>query len=42
MQLARQLIKDGKLDEAFKLGEELKGMNAKRCGPPTVRTHRSL
>ncbi|HOZ68172.1 MAG TPA: carboxypeptidase-like regulatory domain-containing protein [Chitinophagaceae bacterium] len=33
MQQARQFIKDGKLDEAFKLGEELKGMNAKEAVP---------
>ncbi len=33
MQQARQLIKDGKLDDAFKLGEELKGMNAKDAAP---------
>ncbi|MBK8055869.1 MAG: hypothetical protein IPK35_22015 [Saprospiraceae bacterium] len=33
MQQARQLIKDGKLDEAIKLGEELKGMNTKEAAP---------
>ncbi|MBI5373631.1 MAG: carboxypeptidase regulatory-like domain-containing protein [Sphingobacteriales bacterium] len=33
MQQARQLIKDGKLDEALKLGEELKNMNAKEAAP---------
>ncbi|MGB3008316.1 MAG: carboxypeptidase-like regulatory domain-containing protein [Chitinophagaceae bacterium] len=30
---ARQLIKDGKLDDAIKLGEEIKGMNAKDAVP---------
>ncbi|MGB5029780.1 MAG: carboxypeptidase regulatory-like domain-containing protein [Chitinophagaceae bacterium] len=33
MQQARQLLKEGKLDEAIKLGEEVKGMNAKEAAP---------
>lgn len=33
MQQARQLLKEGKLDEAIKLGEEVKGMNAKDAAP---------